>query len=147
LAARAAITQARHVAWFFPNWWGGPPALLKGFIDRSFSGGYAYRYEEGNPLPKRLLTGRSARVVTTMDSPWWWYTAIYQRSLHAAFLNATLRFVGFKVHTTTLYSVRTQSPDTLRRAVDRMQAIGARDAKSAALPAPRNVPRLPASTR
>jgi NAD(P)H dehydrogenase (quinone) len=134
LEARAALLAARHVAWFFPTWWAGPPALVKGFIDRTFTPGFAYRQVPGRALHERLLRGRSARLVTTMDAPWWWYSAMYQRALHAAFSNATLRFVGFSVRSTTLYGVRTQSRAQLTRALERMEAIGARDA--AALRAP-----------
>ncbi len=31
-----------------PNWWGQPPAILKGWIDRVFRPGLTYRFEEGD---------------------------------------------------------------------------------------------------
>lgn len=130
--ARAAIRAADHVAWFFPTWWGGPPALVKGFVDRTFTPGWAYKFEPGRLLQRRLLRGRSARVVTTMDAPFWWYSTIYARALHAAFVNATLRFVGFSVSTTTLYGVRTRSHAQLSASIERMRVTGERDARAVA---------------
>ena len=36
LAAQDSIQWAQHIAWVFPVWWGSVPALLKGFLDRTF---------------------------------------------------------------------------------------------------------------
>lgn len=147
LEARALIEAADHVAWFFPTWWAGPPALVKGFVDRTFLPGWAYAYEPGALLHKRLLRGRSARVVTTMDAPWWWYSAVYARALHAAFVNATLRYVGFSVSSSTLYGVRSRSREQLAHAVERMHALGTRDARGAASRLASRRSRLPSPSR
>ena len=93
-AARVQIETASLVAWFFPTWWAGPPALVKGFIERTFLPGWAFRYgppegaqtpryRAGSSLPVPLLSGRDARVVTSMDSPGWWYRLWHRRALHA----------------------------------------------------------------
>lgn len=130
LAARAAIEAADHVAWFFPTWWAGPPALVKGFIDRTFLSGWAFRYRERNPLPEGLLRGRSARLVTTMDSPGFWYTLWHGRSVHTAVINATLRFVGFgPVRSTTIFGVRKLAPRDLARWIARMELHGIADGR------------------
>ncbi len=53
-----------------PDWWGWPPALLVGWIDRVFRQGIAYEYEGEEFLAKHrmpLLTGRRAAVVVTTD--------------------------------------------------------------------------------
>ncbi|MFK7986112.1 MAG: NAD(P)H-dependent oxidoreductase [Sandaracinaceae bacterium] len=126
--ARRRIEKAKHVVWFFPTWWVGPPALLKGFIDRTFLPGWAFRYTDG-ALPDPLLARRSSRVVTTMDSPRWWYGLWHRRAVHAAFVNGTLRFVGFSpVRQTTLYGVRTMSPEKRMRAIEELRRVGRRDA-------------------
>jgi len=55
-----------------PDWWGGPPALLKGFIDRVFRPGIAYEFEGYEFLSKKktsLLAGRKALVFSTTDYP------------------------------------------------------------------------------
>jgi NAD(P)H dehydrogenase (quinone) len=110
VAAQATIRRAQHVVWFFPTWWAAPPALVKGFVDRVFLPGYAYAYEKGRLLHHKLLGGRSARLVTSMDAPWWWYAVFYRRALHASFINATLRFVGFApIYRTTIYGLKKAS--------------------------------------
>lgn len=54
-----------------PNWWGQPPAILKGWIDRVIRAGVAYE-AEGEPgelgVVKGLLTGRSVLIFTTGDT-------------------------------------------------------------------------------
>ena len=40
------ISRADHMVWFHPVWWGGLPALTKGFIDRVFAPGFAFKYRE-----------------------------------------------------------------------------------------------------
>src|SRR5690606_33999396 len=130
IAARAAIEAADHVAWFFPTWWAGPPALVKGFVDRTFLSGWAFRYREKNPLPEGLLRGRSARLVTTMDSPGFWYTLWHRRAVHRSMINATLKFVGFgPVTSTTLYRVRERSPAVLEQWIQRLEGIGREDGR------------------
>lgn len=127
--AQHVISAARHVAWFFPTWWSSPPALVKGFVDRVFLPGYAYRYQAGRALHHKLLRGRSARLVTTMDAPWWWYTLVYWRALHRSFVRGTLRFVGFApVWTTTWYGLRSSTAPQRARMLERMSQLGARDA-------------------
>jgi putative NADPH-quinone reductase len=128
--AQLAIERAEHVAWFFPTWWAGPPALVKAFIDRAFLPGWAFDYQKNKALPLTRLGGRSARLVTTMDSPSFWYWLWHWRALHASFVNATLRFVGIgPVWTTTFYGQRSQ--DSVRRAafIDKMSRLGERDGK------------------
>ena len=55
-----------------PDWWGGPPALLKGFVDRVFRPGVAYEFDGYEFLSKKksaLLAGKKALVFTTTDYP------------------------------------------------------------------------------
>lgn len=64
-----ALSQAQHIVIVAPIWWGGMPAKLKGLFDRAFLPGFAFKYEENNPMPIQLLTGKSARLIFTMDAP------------------------------------------------------------------------------
>jgi len=50
-----------------PDWWGLPPAILKGWVDRVLLPGVGYIYEEGSPVP--LLTNLKGAVVVTRDNP------------------------------------------------------------------------------
>lgn len=64
-----ALTWADHLVFVAPIWWGGVPAKLKGLVDRTFLPGFAFRYESGSPEPVPLLTGKTARLILTMDAP------------------------------------------------------------------------------
>lgn len=126
---RAAIERSARVVWFFPTWWAGMPAVMKGLVDRLFLPGWAYRYE-GGPLPRGLLAPRSSRWVTTMDSPRLWYLLAHHDALGGAFGRGTLRFSGFSpVERTVLYGVRRMGERARRRWLERMEALGRRDAR------------------
>lgn len=57
------ISWADHITFIYPIWWTGMPAVMKGFIDRVFSYGFAYRYDQG--VQKGLLTGKQATIINT----------------------------------------------------------------------------------
>ncbi len=55
-----------------PDWWGQPPAILKGWIDRVLRAGVAYEFEEGDQgdgIPKGLLKARGALIYNTSNTP------------------------------------------------------------------------------
>lgn len=62
-------TEQEHIAWaeqitfIYPIWWTGLPAMMKGYIDRVFSYGFAYRYEQG--IQKGLLKGKKTVIINT----------------------------------------------------------------------------------
>lgn len=93
---QASIEWCEHLVVFTPIWWGALPAKLKGLIDRTFLPGFAFQYEQGKLMPKKLLKGRTARIVMTMDTPPWYYFMIQGAPAIRQLKNATLKFVGFK---------------------------------------------------
>ena len=55
-----------------PNWWGQPPAILKGWIDRVFRPGVAYEFldgDNGEGIPRGLLKLQTALVFNTSNTP------------------------------------------------------------------------------
>jgi putative NADPH-quinone reductase len=68
MPARDAIVAAQHLLIIFPLRHGTMPALLKAFIEQVLRPGVALEYREGG-FPRRLLAGRSARLVVTMGMP------------------------------------------------------------------------------
>ncbi|MFO0552032.1 MAG: NAD(P)H-dependent oxidoreductase [Polyangiaceae bacterium] len=129
LELRAAFESASHVVWVFPIYWGAPPAIVRGLIDRLFLPGWAFRYR-GHALPEGLLRGRSSRVITTMDSPGWWYALAHRWSLHAVMGTATLSFSGFApVDFTLLHGVREMDAAARSRWVERVARLSTTDAR------------------
>jgi NAD(P)H dehydrogenase (quinone) len=96
LAAQADITWADHLVFACPIWWGGAPALLKGFIDRVFLPGYAFKYRPGKAFPAQLLAGRTAQLLLTMDTPPWYFRWIYHMPGIHQLRKTTLEFCGVK---------------------------------------------------
>ncbi len=66
--ARGHIKWADHIVWVFPVWLNLYPAIMKGFIDRIFIPGFAYKFIKGKVLWERYLTGKSYRLIFTMDN-------------------------------------------------------------------------------
>ena len=66
------LARADLVFVFHPNWWGQPPAIMKGWIDRVFRLDTAYRYPPGvtpDGVPRGLLVARHAFVFNTSNTP------------------------------------------------------------------------------
>lgn len=90
------IKNADHLVFVYPTWWGNLPALLKGFIDRTFLPGITFRYRENSLLWDKLLTGKTARLITTMDSPAFYYKLVYFSPGQRSMRKATLNFCGVR---------------------------------------------------
>lgn len=65
---KARVAEADNLILQFPLWWGGPPALMKGWIDRVM--GYGFAYVDGRRFGTGLFRGRRAMLsVTTGGTP------------------------------------------------------------------------------
>lgn len=130
LAAQQAIGWADVVVFVYPTWWGSAPALLKGFVDRTFLPGFAFKYRDKSKFWDRLLTGRSARLIVTMDSPPWYYRWVVRQPGHQMMRRAILSFSGVKpVRTTAFGPVRSSSVEARTGWLNRTRALGERDAR------------------
>ena len=96
VAAQTAIAWAQHIVFIYPIWWGAMPALLKGFIDRVFLPGFAFKYRDGSAFWDRLLSGRSAHLLVTMDTPPWYFRWVYRMPGHNQMKRTILEFSGIK---------------------------------------------------
>lgn len=77
-ALQRQLAGADELVVVHPLWWGGPPAILKNYIDQIFMPGFAYRYKRRPRLPKqldilpeRLLRDKQARLFVTGDGQHW----------------------------------------------------------------------------
>ncbi|PWG06867.1 NAD(P)H-dependent oxidoreductase [Polaribacter aquimarinus] len=115
LEAQEKIKWANHIVWIYPVWWGSYPAILKGFIDRVFLPGFAFQKRENSVWWDKYLTGKSARIISTLDQPNWYYKWINKQPSHSAIKRLTLNFIGIKkVKFTTIGSLRL-SKDSYRK--------------------------------
>ena len=60
---QAFISWSDCITLIYPIWWTGLPAILKGYIDRVLSYGFAYRYDQG--VQKGLLIGKETVIINT----------------------------------------------------------------------------------
>lgn len=130
LAAQADIEWADQLVFFYPSWWGNAPALLKGFVDRVFLPGFAFKYGESAAKWQRFLQGRGGRIVLTMDAPrifnWLMYGDANLRWLR----RATLWFCGvWPVRTTIFDQVRFADEKKVQGWLRKMEETGRQDAK------------------
>ena len=95
VASQQLILWADHVVLAYPNWWGFMPALTKGFIDRIFLPGFAFKHQSGKIFPEKLLKGKSMRLLITMDTPKWWFYLIYRASQYQILKDIVFGYVGF----------------------------------------------------
>jgi putative NADPH-quinone reductase len=129
-AAQQALSEARHVAWVYPVWWGTMPALLKGFLDRVLVPGFAYRYRKDSPRWDRLLAGRSAELLVTMDAPPWYYRWFDHMPGHWQMRRTVLQFCGFDpVRIASYGAVRTATGQRIARWLADARRRGARAAR------------------
>lgn len=63
------LRHARSLAFVFPVWWGGPPALLKGFFDRVLLPGFAFHVQSDGSVVGGMNWIERVHVFCSMDSP------------------------------------------------------------------------------
>ncbi len=126
------IDWADHLVFVYPEWWGSAPAVLKAFIDRVFLSGFAFRYRGDGRGWEKLLTGRTARILHTMDSPRWWNRWIYRDSSLWWLRRATLWYTGVRTVGTSIFTpVRGSSAAARERWIAKAAAFGTADAARA----------------
>lgn len=93
---REQIQWADKLVFVYPIFWGRPPAMLLGYIDRMFSSGFGYR-DNGRLLPEGLLKGKSAVCISTMKGPERIYPWFYLNNAHKVLMGRALfRYVGIR---------------------------------------------------
>ena len=96
LKAQESIKWAEHIVWVYPIWWGSVPAIMKGFLDRVLLPGFAFQKREGSVWWDKYLSGKTSRIICTMDQPTWFYRWVNGKPSHVAMKKLTLNFIGIK---------------------------------------------------
>jgi putative NADPH-quinone reductase/1,4-dihydroxy-2-naphthoate octaprenyltransferase len=140
--AQTDIAWAEHLVFVYPTWWGTFPALLKGFLDRVLTPGFAFRHVTPDKWDK-LLAGRTADLITTMDTPPLVYRFIYRAPGRQALARSTLGYCGIRtVRIETFGPVVGASAEQRSRWLDRVRAVGSRLIHGALSPAQRRMQAL-----
>ena len=100
--AQEVLGWAEHYFIVFPLWLGDMPALLKAFFEQVLRPGFAFGEAKAGRLPKKLLKGRSARIVVTMGMPAFFYRIYYRSHSVKNLKRNILEFVGVSPVRTTL---------------------------------------------
>jgi NAD(P)H dehydrogenase (quinone) len=98
---------------------------MKGFIDRVFLPGFAFQKRENSVWWDKLLKNKSARIISTLDQPAWYYWLVYKEPSNNAMKKLTLEFSGISpVRVTTIGPIRL-SKDTFRQKwLEKIERLG-----------------------
>lgn len=129
VSAQADIVWADHLVIFFPLWLGDMPALLKGFLEQVARPGFAFGNSAQGGMGKKLLTGRSARIVVTMGMPAFVYRWYFGAHAVRLLERNILRFVGIApVRRTVIGMVEGKSALPRQRWLGLLERLGRRSA-------------------
>lgn len=123
--AQAQIAWAEHLVILFPLWLGDMPALLKGFLEQVLRPGFAFtKALPGRPW-KKLLKGKSARLVVTMGMPAFFYRVFYRSHSVKSLQRNILAFCGVDPVRVTLIGMIEAAKEEARGVwLTRMSALG-----------------------
>jgi NAD(P)H dehydrogenase (quinone) len=125
LEAIEKIKKSDHIVWIFPMWWYGYPALMKGFIDRTFLPGITFQPIEGKAMPKKLLKGKTARIIITADTPKWYDYLFMKRPVINQFKKGTLEFCGISpVKVTYISPIKNSNIDYREKRLGKISLLG-----------------------
>ena len=112
------IKQAEGIVIIHPNWWGQPPAILKGWIDRVLRQGTAYAFDEhdtGAGVPEGLLIAKMAIVFNTSNTPEERELHVFGDPLETLWKNCVFHFCGVNHFYRKMFRVIADSTPDARR--------------------------------
>jgi putative NADPH-quinone reductase len=121
------IAAADGIIIVHPNWWGQPPAILKGWIDRVIRPGVAYRFEEGDQgegVPIGLLKASAALVFNTANTLPEREMAVFGDPLETIWKNCIFGLCGVSIfYRETFTVVVTSTVEQREKWLDRVREI------------------------
>src|SRR5690606_25646079 len=127
LEAQRQIHWAEHLVFVYPVWWGGLPALLKGFLDRVLLPGFAFKYRDQGTGWEQLLSGRTADLLVTLDHAPWYFRWVQGAPAHKQMVRATLGACGVKTQRLRAFgAVRGASEEQRQRWLREAELLGGR---------------------
>lgn len=125
LRAQKSISWANHIVIVHPVWWGSIPALLKGFFDSALLPGFAFKYKKDSVWWNKLLSGRTAHIIYTTDTPVWIYKYFYGEPSVSQVKKRTLQFCGIrKVKVTGIGPIRKSKEKFRKDWIEKITELG-----------------------
>ena len=119
------LTWANHLVVLFPLWLGDMPGQLKSLLEQVLRPGFAFAASRGKGLPRKLLQGRSARIIVTMGMPAFFYRWYYGAHSVKNLERNILRFCGYApVRTSIVGMVEGMSDASRQRWLRKVAALG-----------------------
>ncbi len=129
LEAQEKLKWADHIVWIYPVWWGSVPAIMKGFLDRVLLPGFAFKKREGSVWWDKFFTGKTARLICTLDQPPWFYSLINGSPSHKAMKRLTMNFIGVKsVKITSIGPLRLSKDSFRTNWLKKVERLGEKNA-------------------
>ncbi|MBI5301165.1 MAG: NAD(P)H-dependent oxidoreductase [Chloroflexi bacterium] len=113
------ISNADGIIIVHPNWWGQPPAILKGWIDRVIRPGIAYQFldgDKGEGVPIGLLKAKVACVFNTSNTISEREARVFGDPLETLWKNCVFGLCGVKTFNRETFSVVVTSTPEQRQA-------------------------------
>jgi len=127
LEAQKKIKWANHLVWVHPVWWGGLPAITKGFIDRVFLHGFGFKYRDNSLWWDKLLAGKTAHIITTLDTPSFYYWFGFGKPSVNQLKKSTLEFCGIKpVKVTYVGPIRNSTIESRKKMLVKIESLGSK---------------------
>jgi NAD(P)H dehydrogenase (quinone) len=119
--AQESIKWAEHLVFFYPIWWFSMPSLLKGFIDRTFLPGFAFKYTGKNKW-KMFLRRKTAHLIVTSGGSSLIYRIFGIEGLKE--LKRTLQFCGiFRIKKTIIGNASSMDKESFQKNVAKIRKI------------------------
>ena len=118
LAHCSEIAEADGIIVVHPNWWGQPPAILKGWVDRVIRAGIAYEFIEGDSgegVPRGLLKAKVAIVFNTSNTESKREQNVFGDPLETIWKNCVFGLCGVTNFHRRTFSVVVTSTDAQRK--------------------------------
>lgn len=113
------LRECEGIVIVHPNWWGQPPAVLKGWVDRVIRPGVAYEFADGDGgegVPVGLLEGKTALVFNTSNTPAAREQAVFGDPLEGLWKTCIFGLCGITAFHRTMFGVVvTSTPEDRNR--------------------------------
>lgn len=127
------VSWSNHIVFTYPIYWAMPPALLSLFFEMIMTSSFAFKYHKPLfgiiPVWDKLLKGRTASIISTMDAPPF-FMELYDQDPSGKMIRDVLRFAGVKLkHKHYFGSVVMSSQSRKEKWLDKAYKIGQKEGR------------------